>query len=71
MKKRKWTVLFAIVFAVAFLASYLGRNADAARVTCYYKCVCSVPHKCCVNNGVETCKPVPDGPIQCTQSYPC
>jgi hypothetical protein len=69
--KKRLTVLFALVFAVAFLASYLGRSADAAPTTCYYKCICSVPHKCCKTNGVESCKPVPDAPIACTQSYPC
>lgn len=67
--KKKTVLLFVLVFAVTFLAGYLGRNADAS--TCYYRCICSVPNKCCVNNGVETCKPVSGGPIQCPQNFPC
>lgn len=67
--KKKLVVLFAVVFTVAFLSSYMGRSADAA--TCYYRCICSVPHKCCVINGVETCKPAPNGPLQCPQGFPC
>jgi len=69
--KKKLIVLFAVVFAVAFASSFLGKGADASLSPCYYKCICSVPHKCCRNNGVETCKPAPDGPLQCTQGFPC
>ena len=57
------------VFAVAFVVGLTMPSADAG--PCYYKCICSVPHKCCVNNGVETCKKVSPSPIQCTQSFPC
>lgn len=67
--KKKLMLLFAVVFAVAFVSSFVGRGADAA--SCYYRCICSVPHKCCITNGVEVCKPAPNGPLQCTQVYPC
>lgn len=67
--KKKIAVLFVVVFAVAFVSGFMGRGADAAN--CYYKCICSVPHKCCVTNGVEVCKPVKVAPISCTQVFPC
>ena len=50
---RKVLLLLA-VFAIAFAGSALFGKADAA--TCRYKCICSVSYKCCVTNGVETCK---------------
>ena len=63
--KKKPLVLFALVFAASFASGFVGKSADA--FNCYYKCICSVPHKCCRNNGVETCKPAPGGPLQCPQ----
>ena len=62
------------VFLVGTLA--LGATAildatQAAFGTCTYRCICSVPHKCCTTNGVTSCKPAPDGPLQCTQVYNC
>ena len=68
--KKRLIVLLALVFAAAFASSFIGTGADAA-LNCYYKCICSVPHKCCRYNGVESCKPAPDGPLQCPQNYPC
>lgn len=63
---RKALLLLA-VFAVAFVVSALFGKADAAN--CRYKCICGTSYKCCITNGVETCKPASG--IQCPQSYPC
>ncbi len=63
---RKALLLLA-VFAVAFVASAIHSKADAAN--CYYKCICGRSNKCCIVNGVETCKPAAG--ILCPQSYPC
>jgi hypothetical protein len=68
---RKMLVLLAAVFSLAVGVGSMLPQANAAFTPCHYKCICSVPNKCCTVNGVETCKPDPDGPIQCTQSYPC
>jgi len=63
---RKFFGLLLLVFTLAFLAGFGGtRGADASN--CYYRCICSVPHKCCKVNGVETCKPVQFSPLQCPQ----
>ena len=68
---RKAVAIMLLVFVMAFLAgASIPSTADAG--PCYYKCICSVPHKCCINAyGVEVCKPVPNGPIQCPQVFPC
>lgn len=67
---RKLIAALFLVFAVAFVVGVVGTGtADAG--PCFYKCICSVPHKCCTSNGVTTCKPAPDGPLQCTQGYDC
>ena len=62
---RKILSLLLLVFTVSFFIGFSGSRVDAA--TCYYRCICSVPHKCCRFNGVETCKPVSDSPISCPQ----
>jgi hypothetical protein len=62
--------LFA-VSALAVGAATLIEPANAGFGTCTYRCICSVPHKCCTVNGVTSCKPAPDGPLQCTQGYEC
>ena len=64
---RKLLFGLAVVFAAAFALGATLPKADAAN--CYYKCVCSAPMKCCLNNGVETCKPAAG--IACPQVYPC
>jgi len=63
--------LFVSVFAVAIGVGAMMPQASGGFSPCHYKCICSVPNKCCTVNGVETCKPDPNGPIQCTQSFPC
>jgi hypothetical protein len=62
--------LFALS-ALAVGAATLIEPASAGFSTCTYRCICSVPHKCCTTNGVTSCKPAPDGPLQCTQGYDC
>lgn len=62
---RKAFAVIVTVFAVAFVVGLTMPTADAG--PCYYKCICSFPYKCCVNNGVESCKRVLDSPIQCPQ----
>lgn len=66
---KKVIALLVVVLAASFGFGFFGQGANAAN--CYYRCICSVPHKCCVLNGVETCKPVKNAPIQCPQSFPC
>jgi hypothetical protein len=68
---RKALTVVGILGVVAFGSAALFSNVDAAFSTCTYKCVCSVPYKCCTTNGVTSCKPAPDGPLQCTQGYNC
>lgn len=57
------------VFALAFVLGAALGPVDAA--PCTYKCICSVPHKCCTSGGVTTCKPAPNSPLQCPQVHDC
>lgn len=57
--------------ALALGAASLIEPARAGFGTCTYRCICSVPNRCCTVNGVTTCKPDPNGPLQCTQGYNC
>jgi hypothetical protein len=66
---RKLFAAAGIVFVTTFAIGATLPKADA--ISCRYRCICSVPHKCCTTNGVETCKPVSNSPIQCPQSFPC
>lgn len=61
--------VLAFVFAASFAIGLSSNNtADAAN--CYYTCSCSgQPLRCCVNNGVTTCKPAIG--FQCPQVYNC
>ena len=68
---RKALTVFGVFGVLALGTAALFDHVDAAFSTCTYKCVCSVPYKCCTTNGVTTCKPAPDGPLQCTQGYNC
>jgi hypothetical protein len=68
---RKALTVFGILGVLALGTATLFDRVDAAFGTCTYRCICSVPHKCCTTNGVTTCKPAPDGPLQCTQGYNC
>ena len=54
---------------LAVLALGIARfdRPEAAFTPCTYKCICSVPSRCCTSNGVTTCKPAPESPLQCPQ----
>jgi hypothetical protein len=68
---RKGLTMFSVLVALAFGTSALIQRTQAGFTVCTYKCICSVPHRCCTSNGVTTCKPAPEGPLQCTQGYNC
>jgi hypothetical protein len=59
-------VAVALVIAIAFGFGLVAlQSAEAA--FCTYRCICSVPYKCCGT----ACKPDPNGPLQCPQVYNC
>jgi hypothetical protein len=65
---RKTALALAALFALAIGASALLDTAKAAGLgRCTYKCICSVPHRCCTVNGITSCKPDPTSPLQCPQ----
>ena len=64
--RRVMTVL-SILGTLAFGTAALLERAEAAPTVCTYKCVCSVQYRCCTSKGVTSCKPAPDGPLQCPQ----
>jgi len=68
---RKALTVVGILGVIAFGTATLFDRTDAAFSTCSYRCICSVPYKCCTTNGVTSCKPAPDGPLQWTQGYNC
>jgi hypothetical protein len=68
---RKAMSVIGVLGTLAFGAATLLSPTNAGFTVCTYKCICSVPHKCCTVNGVTSCKPAPDGPLQCTQGYNC
>ena len=63
----KWITGIAFVIAVAFFAAAWFQPVEAAFSRCSYRCICSVPNKCCTSGGVTTCKPDPKSPLQCPQ----
>ena len=65
MKKLTIGLVLAGVFAVGAIVGLNTTKAQAG--PCFYRCICSVPHKCCTTPTGTSCKPVPDGPIQCPQ----
>ena len=68
---RKALTVFTVLAALVIGTSALVQGTTAGFTTCTYKCICSVPHKCCTTNGVTSCKPAPNGPLQCTQRQNC
>lgn len=64
---RKLTI--GIALAVAFGAgAVIGMNTTTAQAgPCFYRCICSVPHKCCNGPNGTSCKPDPSAPIGCPQ----
>jgi hypothetical protein len=59
-------VLLSLALA-ATLAAAVSTPNSAEAALCTWRCICSVPHKCCGT----VCTPDPDGPLQCTQVYEC
>jgi len=68
---RRALTTLGILAVLALGTAALFERAEAAFTVCTYKCICSVPHRCCNVNGVTSCKPDPNGPLQCTQVYNC
>jgi hypothetical protein len=67
---RKILAVLALAFVLAFsFGALTTAPAEAAPGPCFYKCVCpGVPVFCCPNaSGGISCKPAPNGPIQCPQ----
>jgi hypothetical protein len=65
---RKIVLLSLALVATLAAAASSPRLAEAVSCTNpTYRCICSVPYKCCGT----TCMPDPDGPFQCTQVYNC
>lgn len=64
---RKTALGLVVLFALVIGASALLDSTQAGFGPCTYKCICSVPHKCCTVNGVTNCKPDPSSPLQCPQ----
>jgi hypothetical protein len=58
-------VLLSLALVATLAAASSAKPAEAA--LCSYRCICSVPYKCCGT----TCTPAPDGPLQCPQVYNC
>ncbi len=59
-------VLLSLALA-ATLAAAVSTPNPAESALCTWRCICSVPHKCCGTS----CKPDPNGPLQCPQVQDC
>jgi len=64
---RKIVLLSLALVATLAAAASAPKPAEAQLCTVTWRCICSVPHKCCGT----ACKPDPNGPIQCPQVYDC
>lgn len=61
-------VLLSLALAAALAATLSApRPAEAGFTVCTYRCICSVPHRCCG----AVCTPDPNSPLQCPQVYDC
>ncbi len=69
MKKLTIGLVLAGLFSVGAMVGLNSTSAQAG--PCFYRCICSVPHKCCTSASGTTCKPAPNGPIQCPQVSDC
>ena len=70
MTKRNVLLALVVVFGLGALVGLRTSPAQAGLGTCYWRCICSVPYKCCTTPMGTTCKPDPNGPVQCPQ-YGC
>ena len=68
---RKTTVLLVLV-TVFGLGAVVGMKTPGAQAgPCFYKCICSVPYKCCNTPTGTSCKKDTSGTFQCPQVYDC
>ena len=67
---RKFAVpVLLVVFAVGAVVGMRAPGAQAG--PCFYKCICSVPYKCCTTPYGTSCKKDTSGTFQCPQVYDC
>lgn len=66
--KKMMLLAVAVVFGIGAFVGFQTSSAQAG--PCYWRCICSVPYKCCTTPTGTKCKPDPHGPIQCPQ-YDC
>lgn len=65
---RKIVLLSLALVATLAAAASTPNTAEAAFcANPTWKCICSVPYKCCGT----TCSPDPNGPLQCPQVQNC
>lgn len=69
MKKRTAFLVLAVVFSIGSVAGMKTQSAQAG--PCFYRCICSVPYKCCTTPNGTSCKKDTSGTFQCTQQYDC
>lgn len=65
MRKRTALLLLPVVFAVGAVVGLKAPNAQAG--PCFYKCICSVPYKCCTTPYGTSCKKDTSGTFNCPQ----
>jgi hypothetical protein len=69
MRKR---FAFPVLLAVFAMGAVVGLRAPGAQAgPCFYKCICSVPYKCCTTSYGTSCKKDTSGTFQCPQVYDC
>jgi hypothetical protein len=65
MSKRFAFLVLTVVFGIGAL---IGTSTNAAQPgSCFYKCICSVPYKCCTTPYGTSCKVDTSGTIGCPQ----
>jgi len=67
----KRLIVAALIFVAAFTLGFATPQVAEAG-NCYYTCDCAGnPLRCCVVNGVTSCKLDTSGIFQCPQVYTC
>jgi hypothetical protein len=69
MRKRLVFSVLATVFALGAVVGLKTTGAEAG--PCFYKCICSVPYKCCTTPFGTSCKKDTSGTFQCPQVQDC
>jgi hypothetical protein len=65
MNKRFAFLVLAVVFSIGAL---VGMRTPAAQAgPCFFKCICSVPYKCCTTPYGTSCKKDTSGTFNCPQ----